>query len=304
MKVTLHIGSTKTGSSALQAHLFEARHLLAEAGILYPDVGVKSNAQHVLFGAVHPTAWGMHRDELSQDIKERNRFIADSFETVFAQADAKGIDHVILSSEYLWGVLPPPRVAQLARHLKEHDVHIVAAVRRQDYWLESSYLQAVKSGEKRQFSDWLDAFLERPVRGVDFLAVLDCWNAALNPVRIDIVPYEFKDRTAFTRHMIDTVTGRFLGSSIVPATAHRVNVSPDAKGLESLLRFNNAPNQDRSLVGSLLRTMHRVENSRDSVTLTPEIRDRILSRFSHVNREIVRKYAPHLPAGLFDEAVT
>jgi len=72
MKITVHIGSTKTGSSALQMHLAQAREGLREFGVLYPEFGTKSNAHHVLFAAAHPGAWGMHKDVLA--VNEDDRF--------------------------------------------------------------------------------------------------------------------------------------------------------------------------------------------------------------------------------------
>ena len=76
MKITVHIGSTKTGSSALQMHLYSARSALEDVGVCYPDMGVKSNAHHVLFASAHPGAWGMHRDVLSAKEDERFQYLS------------------------------------------------------------------------------------------------------------------------------------------------------------------------------------------------------------------------------------
>ena len=48
MKINLHIGHTKTGTSQFQYLMTQSKEKLKEIGVLYPEQGIKFNAHHGL----------------------------------------------------------------------------------------------------------------------------------------------------------------------------------------------------------------------------------------------------------------
>ncbi|HJK96224.1 MAG TPA: hypothetical protein RMF84_03335, partial [Polyangiaceae bacterium LLY-WYZ-14_1] len=92
MRLVLHIGSTKTGSSALQTTLYRRREeVLAAARALYPAHGVvpTAGAHHLLAAALHPNAWRMHADMIGED---RAAFFANTAAAIRAQVEATGAE--------------------------------------------------------------------------------------------------------------------------------------------------------------------------------------------------------------------
>lgn len=304
MKITVHIGSTKTGSSALQLHLAQAREKLLDVGVLYPELGTKSNAHHVLFAAAHPGAWGMHKDVLSGVENERFQYFRDTFSQIEEQAVLSKVDHVVLSSEYWWGMVPEKSQKLIGECFQQHEVRLVACLRRQDRWLEASYLQAIKSGEARPFDVWLAQRLCTPTMGgAHYLRILNHWNETLLPSETCVMPYEFSDRTSYMRNVSEIVCDKNVGDIIVPSDAKVVNRSPNAEGVEAILKLNK--NKDESeadrfqQMSAIMGNFSRPENSREA-TLLSEIEQRqLVKKFSRINKVTNRLYRSSPDGRLF-----
>lgn len=263
LQVTIHIGSTKTGSSALQALLFNNREALAAAGVLYPDVGIASSAHHVLLGAIHPSAWEMHR--ASYDIPAIDYFRRGMAEVV-RRAKAQNCQRVVLSSEYLWGVFPERVYAEMQEALAGQHVDILGCVRDAAEWAEASYLQALKSGETRDFFKWYDAECEVPVRGFDQQKVLSAWQAGTAARHVTVVPYDFEDAGRFMERMFLEATGIALPGMPHQAAGDTINPSPNETGMKLLLELNRSDvpaEQRRARAAAILKEHRRPLKSRE-----------------------------------------
>jgi len=294
MKITIHIGSTKTGSSALQMHLFKARNCLRDEGIYYPDQGVKSNAHHILFSSVHPNAWAMHQDELPVDEKDRLQYFVRTITTILEQADKNNARNVVLSSEYWWTVLPPRFHRVIQKQFTALDVRLIACIRRQDRWLEASYLQAVKSGEDTPFDQWLSASLSDPLMGgAHYLKILNSWTEILLPVETVVIPYEFSDRTSYIKNVVGKVCDGNFGDLVVPNVASVVNKSPNKEGMDEIIKMNKDKNNTPvrgERVAAVLSSKSRPENTKKSVLMDTEEQAALLKKFECINRLIAGLY--------------
>ena len=293
MKITVHIGSTKTGSSALQMHLALARENLKNVGILYPEEGSKSNAHHVLFAAVHPGAWGMHSDILSNNEEERFGYFSETLASIICNAENANCQHIVLSSEYWWGVLPGRFQRVISDHVQKHELRLVTCLRRQDRWLEASYLQAIKSGEKRPFGEWLDNRLSGPnMGGANYLAVLEHWSATLKPKEIVVIPYEFTDRTIYIRSVVEAVCDASVGEVVVPLEARVVNKSPNAEGVEAILELNKSSKENARAkkINMIMSKLARPENTKSATLLTELEQRRLLRQFDSINMSLQNAY--------------
>ncbi len=158
-KLFLHIGSHKTGSTALQVFLTENRNLLLKDGILYPDIGCPEFSRH----GQHLLAWLFFTTPGYLPVFEGNVIEKSTLEEMNLVSEIKsaalseGINSIILSSEE-FSVLRPSEIDTLSKNLVDFDVEVIIYLRRQDRYLESSYSTSVLySGYIKNFSDYLNA---------------------------------------------------------------------------------------------------------------------------------------------------
>src|SRR6056297_28741 len=109
MKFYLHIGTNKTGTSSIQRSLSDSTELLAENGICYPDTG-RDDEYRV---AHHPFA------ELGRNFP---RQMAEQVASMVEEAESRGLDSIILSSEAFHTV----HAHIVGQALKGHDVEVFA----------------------------------------------------------------------------------------------------------------------------------------------------------------------------------
>jgi len=144
-KLFLHIGTHKTGTTAIQSMLWERRRELVREGILYPKVGIEGAAHHKL-------AWacGLGNRDLKLD------YLTDAFEGITRQASKFGTDIVLSSEEFGYlHDLDPLKVL-----LDLFDVKVILYVRKQDHYLESVYNQHVRMYSLR-YSGSIYQFFQR-----------------------------------------------------------------------------------------------------------------------------------------------
>lgn len=297
-RLLLHIGATKTGSSALQHALFTARDALREAGVHYSERGVVSFAHHLLFAALEPgEVWTIHADRLPAD---RAAFFRETAAAIRDEAAAHGCDTILLSSEYLWGVFDPPLYAAVRDAFDGLAIELCCFLRRQDEWIVSSYLQAVKHGESRDFRDWY-AWVETsdPI-GFDYFAVIDRWAKGLAARGVNIAIYGRKARC--------DVVAAFCDATGLPGVATQigeklVNPSPNRRGLELLLAVNRS-DLDVADKADLRRAIARSYAARpgaQAVALDPDLHERIIARGRQVNARLKRIYLGGMTTPLFRE---
>jgi hypothetical protein len=152
VRVILHIGMTKAGSSALQAGLFAARRELSSCGVLYPAGGRVRNSQILLLQGLLPAErlprglqrrYGDNIDELERDM----RAWMAGIETAI---DATRPHTVILSEEFLFYVVDKGALTELRRRMLSlgHAVDVVVYVRRPSEHYLSSVQQLLKASHR------------------------------------------------------------------------------------------------------------------------------------------------------------
>lgn len=158
MKLTVHIGHYKTGSTAIQTHFEMHRAAYRRRGLLYPKAGkpLRSKMNHSalayqeLHQAGQPIGKWYRRSKEFRAYKKGEQQPARA--QILQEVERKRPDHVVLSSEEFIrfggrrGV--PTKVAkQLLADFGADSVHIVCYLRRPDRYLESWYNQLIKLGQ-------------------------------------------------------------------------------------------------------------------------------------------------------------
>ena len=164
MRVFLHIGMSKAGSTAIQRCLVRHQDALARAGVCFPDAGRLETAHYELFTALRDGE-AARADAVAQ--------------AMLAEAAAAGADALIVSVEGLW-LLADDAVRALAQLFDGHEVQVVLYLRRPDTYLTSSYRQRIK---RKRSPQSVRAYLREPHAHLRYDHVLERW-ARHFPLRV------------------------------------------------------------------------------------------------------------------------
>lgn len=168
MKFYLHIGTNKTGTSAIQGFLADNPELLAQNGFLYPHTG----RDYTYKAAHHPFA------ELGRSFP---RHMAEQADKMIQEAEDQNLDSIILSSEAFHTV----HASIVAQALKGHEVQIIAFLRPHLEYYSSWYRESVKS---RNASAPFNAFVSGVYQPYHYW--LEYWSSAFGQSNIHVIEYD------------------------------------------------------------------------------------------------------------------
>ena len=209
MKVYLHIGMSKAGSTAIQQCLVRSMPALREAGVCFAKAG-RSRGAH--YGVLRALKKGAGRDEIAAALDEAQ------------QADAHTL---VLSAEGFW-MLPDPAVQTIADALAGHEVEVVLYLRRPDSYLASSYRQRIK---KKRGQTGEQAYVSEPHVHLRYDQVLARWE---RPFRLRVRAYE-----AVRSDLVGDFAAALELDGVLDCPAQeRANVTPTDGSLR-LMRFAN-----------------------------------------------------------------
>lgn len=156
IKIFIHIGQPKTGSSAIQSFLnYNRENLINNHQVLYPnftgsDFGKGNQHNH---------------EELFINAQLKNDYpgCIETFKNCINYCEQNKITKLIISNEgFGWGLWWPKLLKQIIETL-ECDFKIVLYLRRQDYWVESAWKQwghkfneynSIQDFSKKYNMDW------------------------------------------------------------------------------------------------------------------------------------------------------
>lgn len=146
VRVVVHVGLTKTGTTYLQALLAAHRTSLLEAGWLYPDLGP---------GTHFRAAADVRR---SAGLLGLDPTTVDGSWAALAAAARRHLDETggeaLLGHEVLAGATPS-QVASATGHLEGLDVHVVVTARDLGRQAVAHWQERVKLGDTRSFEDFV-----------------------------------------------------------------------------------------------------------------------------------------------------
>jgi len=269
----IHIGTHKTGSTAIQHFMYRNYAALLQRGVLYPKVGLHDAGHHSI-------AWS---------IKQNKKALTEKiFEEINGIAQKNNIKKIILSSEEFEFIRDPG----LLKRALPQNAQIIAYLRRPDSYLESEYNQHVKmpgirfSGDIFRFyffHDFTQRFNYRYLFGI-WREVADDENA------IQLISYDKcrKDGTLFSSFM--TALGEpLLPEYSLPSEAES-NVSLPGAGICYLARMNNTQMTAVQHACALQIVSAHFANSPKRSLLTPHDRIRLVNRFRPSYQFLERKF--------------
>jgi len=165
-EVIFHIGADKTGSTALQVHLFQNRERLEERGLFVPKkfLGVDNGHAHLF----------LHFNEAN-------------LKTVADEINQSSCSKALISWEGIH-FIGTEDIALLGRHFKDFDIRIIYYVRNQTEILQSGIMQELKT-DRLDF-DFFDEsrVIDKPDNR-NYYATIKNWQKVFRNANITIVPY-------------------------------------------------------------------------------------------------------------------
>lgn len=270
LRLVIHAGIHRTGTTSLQRFLAANRAGLAAAGVAYP--GEENNHQ--------PLAWALHRGQAGA-------------EAVLALVEAAppGTRQLVLSGE---DFAIHRDLGWLATVAARVDTRAVLYLRRQDHWLMSWYNQHVKWPFNREKSRMdPQAFLAAigDFYWIDYERLLGRWSDVLGAERVGAGVVE--------KGQVEDATGDFLARIGVARDGladdgERANDSLPVHMLEIArhLGLYDLKAGRRMKVLAALRTglADRAPAVRVSTVYSPEERNRVIDRFEASNRAAARRH--------------
>lgn len=311
MKVLyIHIGTPKTGTTAIQAFCQENQKVLEKRGYCYPIFpytyadAIQRRNGHFLVGYLKKENGDRDNEKEEQIFREGMDRIYALFETYHS---------VILSDEYIWTITRNKRTSlwkELAEEAKQHNfqVKIIVYLRRQDEYLSSSWNQTVKVGTIKECVYTWDKYLENipEIKQQDYAKKLDSIAAALGKENVIVRRYE---------------RSGFFGGSIYADFLNAVGLELNDE------YFIKRENRNGSLIGNTHEikrvlntlTLNREQNEffRDvllefaqlsdekykSSVLSKDEAQKIIDEYKDGNERIAREYLHKNDGMLFDENI-
>ncbi|WP_166418607.1 hypothetical protein [Cochlodiniinecator piscidefendens] len=155
-EIWLHIGTAKSGTTALQHYYNENLSDLSAAGLKYITAPGHSSANKLAI-AINKN----REDELIKIGEHITREIETGPEQV-----------ALISSEMFFG-MAPDKILSAVPILRDYPLNVLVYIRRQDRYIESKYLQKMKNGRfKGSIWDYIEKFQGS---GSDYMAELRPW---------------------------------------------------------------------------------------------------------------------------------
>lgn len=281
MRITLHIGAPKTGSTALQRFLTGNIAQLAQAGRSYPDVNLRGFGHHDLAFLLHGSYpdWATPQPRTLDDLLGDLRLAIDTCPR-----------ELILSSEdfYIF-----PATNELMHFLRaagmrnEDDVRIVAYLRRQDEAHMSWYNQAVKAqGYTRSIYEALQDFHEL----WNYHAQLAPWISVFGKDAIEVRILENGDIRRDFLEIVGVPQNGFDFSAQKP----NERLNRDLLEYQRLLNRGPGPIQEKRRFHKALIALSAATAGTDAFDDTPLLtsveRAEILGGYISSNHEIAREF--------------
>jgi len=284
-RLLLHIGTHKTGTSALQSALDAAREpLLRQHGVLYPDTRRPPWPEL-------PKHCSVYQAAASEDpaLQARER---DALLTEFA---ASGAHTLLISEEGLSE--PDERVARFFAPMAERfDIEVLCLLRRQDLFVEALFNQFAREAARREARPIL-TFARAPATRarLDYHALLTRWSTL--PARVHALDF---DGPAVRGPGLMAAFEAAIGLPPLGLPDRRANPSPDMRLALLLNRMN------RQRVAYELGPLLQATRALAQAGLPPvrhllgsEERRRLLAEFGASNHRLATtfgvEFSPDLP---------
>lgn len=297
LKLILHIGAGKTGTTALQSFLKLNQLILQENGIHYLNSPLWGDNSHHLFGF---GLWGKEHLDLPNipDVNFNNLISKIKLEIEHLP---ESIHSIIISTELLFEIADTQKINPLLSFVNQNfsGITIIAYLRRQDEHIQSLYQHWIKTGHKKFRTKTITQFVDE-FAGDDYYSKLNAWANHFGKQNMIVKLYE---------------KSSFLNQNLFSDFLHCLNIEHSAN-------FQNPPEKNTNLsinpeATEILRLcpdfdynqLYEIwpDSTKTSLTgytlLSADDKQKILEKFSASNQKVAREFLNREDGKLFLEPI-
>ncbi len=301
-RISLHIGSEKTGTTRIQRLMHENRQKLNDIGILYPkcfgytnhlDISVSCLSYEKITPARKQK--GLIYPEIIEKFKNTKK------SELLNECNKASAEEIIFSSEQMSSTMTSSNeLINLFNLFPETEkIEIIFYIRRQDKMALSSYSTFIKSGGKHKFDP---ETISPSIHKYNFKKIINLWEETSKKffvgknIQMNIRNYEN------LRNLNKDIAVDFLESQKINfstfnlANNTKVNKSLDSQSLEILRKVNHflpsygtTDTNAMKTRGALISYLE--ENSKnDPVKITHNQKKDLLTKFNSINQWVFNNY--------------
>jgi hypothetical protein len=291
----LHIGTGKTGTTALQNFFSQNRNILKNLGLLYPTNGCIGLAHYNLSRVLGFGPKIGQRDEVSDS--ERLTLQAELTAEIRASKTARA---VLLSSEYFSN----PKQLELTRNFfANYPLKVLIYLRRHDSWWESAYNQAVKTVVNPPWGRGIEAFIRFQKRKNpqhrNHRYLVDRWAAVFGADNLIIRPYEaLQNQPNIVVDCLHALNLKDIAEKLNPQS-DRINQSLSPLALSLIDSYQRAKLSEPIRARLIQSAYQLTEDTHQNSILSPQLRRQLVDENCADYEYIAKTYLKREDGQLF-----
>lgn len=301
MRIFLHIGGAKTGTSTIQEFLLQNRQTLSQHGYIYLHMEGRNEYRDL-------SSYCMNQDCIDDYFKrkfinnsEKRKKFDEEFLTEFQkkmETIPPSTHTVIISSEHLSSRLHAINEVQRLKQLFSNytsDFKICFYIRNQADKATSSYSTAVKSGYSHSFEHYFKGFLKRYDNNYD--QVLRLWENVFAKENITVRLF---DRSEFIdgdllQDFLSTLDGKLANHLNTRISTHNTSLSSNgiflARYVNKMIPVFNSKKGVSKLNSTLIKLITLYDIGKP-IKLNQQQKQTILKNYESSNEMVRLKYFP------------
>lgn len=301
--VYFHIGTSKTGTSAIQAFLDDNQEVLKTKGYCYQVMPLKSISRASIRRNAHFMLENVMDENGKIDEGKTRERIQDGYQAI--EGWLQQSDHIILTDESFWGGMNGKKwqlFEELKAYLDARDVvlKIIVYFRKQEDYMLSWWKQMVRVGKMTQ--DW-EGFVDHPKKiSLNYTKKLKTFEKYVGTENVIVRLYEKgkfrgEQKTIFS-DFLEAIDLEFTDEYVVREnkvnTSLTENYAEIKRNLNILLADENYQNASaEKLFEKVVLECSRVKKTKKQYSMfSEEEQKKIWEKYKKSNTELKEKYFP------------
>ena len=227
-RIIIHPGFPKSGTTALQASLMQAKSELASQGIVFNPPW--NNAHH-------RAAWALTNYMFGWDGKGGSTTPIEAWTSLCSDVKSES-DTVLITSEFFIRA-DLTMIERVKADLGIQDIKIVFTLRPFAKVLPSRYQQTLKKGKTWTYDKWLHTILDGDndkIQLLDYAGIIESWAKVFGASNVDVILADESNPEILYRRFENAIS--VASETLKPAKIKRLNRSLTASEVEILRQVN------------------------------------------------------------------